>query len=201
MLRKLTVGVLATSMSLCAWAEDDHYHQQSAHVHGLGTMNVAVDGNSLFLELEIPAQNLVGFEHAPETEAQAEAVKKVEQRLRAGRDLFQPSTQAGCELQDVTIHSALLNDEATDPTDAHQDSHHDDHHPEEHRAADDEPDLHADFELYYQYSCRESEQLTTLELTLFRHFPGLERLAVQFIGHGGQGHQELSAQKPVLTLR
>ncbi|MCF7994732.1 MAG: DUF2796 domain-containing protein, partial [Chromatiaceae bacterium] len=68
----LALGPLGLSSSL-AHNEDEHYRQQGAHVHGVGQLNVAVDGSALLVELISPAMDLVGFEHAPRNEAQRTA--------------------------------------------------------------------------------------------------------------------------------
>ena len=38
-------------------------HAEEAHIHGLATLTLALEGNSLEIEFESPAANLVGFEH------------------------------------------------------------------------------------------------------------------------------------------
>ena len=55
-----------------AHAADEHDHEHGslgAHEHGVGRLNAALDGQTLELELESPAMNLVGFEHAATTDA------------------------------------------------------------------------------------------------------------------------------------
>ena len=53
-----------------------------AHEHGSATLNIAVDGDSLFLEFESPADNIVGFEHAPENDQQTAAIKQALDKLQ-----------------------------------------------------------------------------------------------------------------------
>jgi hypothetical protein len=43
--------------------------QEHAHVHGLVSLNVAVDGRILTVQLEAPLDSLLGFEHRPRTDA------------------------------------------------------------------------------------------------------------------------------------
>ena len=46
--------------------DDDLAHRQyDSHVHGMGTLNLVADGSEVHIELDSPAANLVGFEHAP----------------------------------------------------------------------------------------------------------------------------------------
>ena len=43
-----------------------------AHVHGIGKLNVAFDGNNLIIELTSPAVNIVGFEHQAQNQKEEE---------------------------------------------------------------------------------------------------------------------------------
>ncbi|MEX5543051.1 ZrgA family zinc uptake protein, partial [Pseudomonas poae] len=55
-----------------AHAHEDHDHEHGslgAHEHGVGRLNAVLDGQTLELELESPAMNLVGFEHLATTAA------------------------------------------------------------------------------------------------------------------------------------
>ena len=49
--------------ALCVNAEE--FEQHHAHEHGKVTLNVAIDESTLVVELDAPAINVVGFEHAP----------------------------------------------------------------------------------------------------------------------------------------
>jgi len=49
-------------------------HAAPAHVHGVAKMDLAVDGNKLTLSMEMPLDNLVGFEHLPKTDKQKAAL-------------------------------------------------------------------------------------------------------------------------------
>ena len=95
-MRKQFASALAfVAMSLLmtsARAEEDH-RELGPHVHGHGTLNIAVDDKAVSMELEVPGMDLVGFEHAASTEDQKAAVDKAKAQLdkAAGRLLA-----AGC---------------------------------------------------------------------------------------------------------
>ena len=50
-----------------------HAHEEhaslDAHEHGVASLNVALDGQTLEIQLQSPAMNLVGFEHEAKSEA------------------------------------------------------------------------------------------------------------------------------------
>ena len=60
-------------------AEDSHEHdsehtvetrQLESHEHGVSTLKIAIEGQNEQMELESPANDIVGFEHAPENNKQ-----------------------------------------------------------------------------------------------------------------------------------
>lgn len=73
-------------LPFAAQAHDDHDHDHAhgslgKHEHGVAQLNVALDGKTLELELDSPAMNLVGFEHAASTDADKAAVAKARAQL------------------------------------------------------------------------------------------------------------------------
>lgn len=71
--------------------EHDHDHEHGslgAHEHGVGRLNAALDGQTLELELESPAMNLVGFEHAATSDADKAKVAAARAQLEKPLALF-----------------------------------------------------------------------------------------------------------------
>ena len=66
-MRRLLLALPFAMLPLAvAHAADEHDHAHGslgAHEHGVGRLNAGLDGQTLELELESPAMNLVGFEH------------------------------------------------------------------------------------------------------------------------------------------
>ncbi len=59
------------------------------HVHGLGTLQLVMEGNRLTIELCLPAMDVVGFEHAPREAKHKEAVKKAVALLKDSRQILE----------------------------------------------------------------------------------------------------------------
>jgi hypothetical protein len=150
--------------------------QAKAHVHGAGKMAIAIDGATISIELEAPAADIVGFEHAGKTKAQQEALARARASLSAPLSLFRPSEAAGCKVQAATVEHKL------DTTQAKSD------------------DTHAEFEGRYTLACTDMSQLTSLAFDYFKAFPDAGRLDVILIGPKGQSKFEVSRAKPVLGL-
>ena len=65
----IIIVVTATGPLFSAIQAGEHHHHD-AHVHGVAHLNVALEGNDLYIELTSPAANIVGFEHDPRTQNQ-----------------------------------------------------------------------------------------------------------------------------------
>ena len=82
----MRTGVLfAVGFGLVAAAGAGHAQQRQAgaHEHGRGTLNIALEGTRLTMELEAPGADIVGFEHKAKTQKQTTAVEKAEAQLEA----------------------------------------------------------------------------------------------------------------------
>src|SRR5690606_12713106 len=155
----------------------DHDHQQhgslTAHEHGVASLNVALDGQTLEIQLQSPAINLLGFEHEAASEADRARVADVRRQLEQPQALFALPIEARCTLREHELDSPLF----AGPE-------HADH--EDGRG-------HSDIDASYRFTCASADALGALELgNFFASFPGTEKLQVQLIGPGGQQGAELS---------
>jgi hypothetical protein len=171
-------------------AQQGHHHgHHAAHEHGVAELKVAVDGANLFVEFVSPLDNLVGFEHAPATVAQREALRRAELRLRDFPAMFALPQAAGCVLESVTLDGPWL-----------QTAEHD--HPHDEHAAHTEPDAggHAELVAAYQLVCAHPEALDGLETGLFTHFPRLQQIRAERASIRGQSAITLRAGRVRLPL-
>lgn len=195
--------------------------QHGAHVHGVATLNLALDGDHLYLELDSPAANLVGFEHPPGDVNEWQAVDQALEALRAGQDLFLPSPAAGCWLVSAEVEDPWHDDKEHDhdhEAGAHHEEEHAEHdhdagerhedehgehdhdagepHTEEQAEHDHEAAEHADIHAKYLFECARPVELTGLEVRLFERFPATERLRLQYVLGADQGAVTLTAGQP-----
>ena len=155
-----------------------------AHVHGHGSLLIALEGNNLQLVFDLPAADIVGFEHAAITSEHKAKLGAVEQMLSSSDAAF--SIEGGqCRVVNQDI-------------DLPHHSRHDDHHEEEpephHKEADndeqDHHESHADVSLRYQLTCKSSP--IGLTVSLFNNAPSLGEINAQWITDSSQGQQDLS---------
>ena len=117
--------------------------QQSAHVHGIATLNLAMEGDELEIEFVSPAGNIVGFEHEAVTAAERRAIRDAIEQLRKGNELFDLPLAASCSLHVAAVEHGHGEEEKRE--DGHgQDAKHDDG--DEHGHASEEGDTHSGHE-------------------------------------------------------
>jgi hypothetical protein len=172
--------------------ELDHEHGSlSAHEHGVGRLNAALDGQTLELELESPAMNLVGFEHAATTDVDKAKVAAARAQLEKPLVLFNLPKAAGCVIATQELESPLFGDKP-DADDDHDEADKDGH--EHHH---DHSEIHA----HYQFSCSAPGALKTLDLAnLFNTFPATQKIQVQLISPSGQQGVEVTAKAAALKF-
>lgn len=211
----LTIALSATSVS----ASESHGHRHhEAHVHGIGSLNLAMEGKEVHLELDSPAANIVGFEHAPTNEGERQTLKQAIATLQDGGRLFRFSEAAGCRLVNAEIDTPLAEHHQDGEAHHHADDHHaDDRHAddhdhghekskrEDHSHEDHEQDAghdetHSDITAEYRFNCQNPENLQALDVDLFKAFPATERLNVQYVGPRGQGAVTLTASNPTVKF-
>lgn len=176
-----------------AVAHDEHDHEHGtlgAHEHGVARLDVALDGNTLELELDSPAMNLVGFEHAATSDADKATVARVREQLAAPSSLFTLDAAAGCDLTQQTLESPLFGQAPAVHEHEHEKP---DAHAHEHG--------HSDIHARYALTCTTPGALTQLDLApLFQHFPTTRTLHVQLIGPNGQKGQEATATQATVAF-
>ena len=175
-----------------AQAHDDHDHEHGslgAHEHGVASLNVALDGQNLELQIDSPAMNFVGFEHAAKSDADKAKVAAAKAELEKPVELFGLAAGA-CQVTKQELESPLFGG---------HDHHHDEAHEHGHAHADEHE--HSDIEASYQLSCKQADALKQLDLSeLFKRFPATQKIQVQLIGPSGQQGAELTAAQPRLNF-
>lgn len=177
------------------------------HVHGHGELLIAKEGDEMQLQFSLPAADLLGFEHAPETKSERMQRVRIQNTLSKSQNVF--TTDGACSvvsqetaLPDLFLHSAGGHDEhhEHDEHDEH-DEHHDhdesDHHEHDEHHDHDEHERHTNIALDYQLQC--SQDVKNITVTLFKSATSLEAIEVQWITEQGQGITAVTATQPSLS--
>jgi hypothetical protein len=189
-MKTVTLCVLAFFPAAIALAGEAEHREHGTHEHGVAQLNVALDGNELWIELSSPAMNIVGFEYTPGNAEQRAAVHEAAETLNDGARVFGTSPAAGCQLAEAKVTTDIEQAEGVHPEAAAE-------HGEE-----DEPSgaIHSEFQASYRFECAAPEALERLEVHLFDLFPGTEEVEAQVIGGAGQTAAELTAAAPNLAF-
>lgn len=197
-------AALLLGSALAAMPAAAEHREHGAHEHGIGKLNVVLEEHDLHIELDSPAANLVGFEHAPHTAEQEKVLNQAVSRLKHGADLFALPRAAACRLESAALESPLFEGETAEhhETPPHHEEHEGAHpHGEGHAQHDGGEEAghgHADIRAHYRFHCDNPSQLDGMTVRLFELFPGTGELEVQLLTPGKQGAAELTAGNPRL---
>ncbi len=175
-----------------------------AHVHGTGEVNLAQEGQSLYIELTLPAHDALGFETI-KTKAQKKALYKALETMEAPGLWVLPAS-AECKL--VEAHASAGGHDHDDDHDHHHDSkhdHHDDHNHHHDSKHDDEHDHHdhsehLDLQATYNFTCNVPANLSSIKTDLFNRFERSEKLSLQGLTDRGSVKVTLAPAKPEAAL-
>ena len=187
------LGLVAMALLAYPTRGEEGHRELGPHVHGHGTLNIAIEDKRVSLELEVPGMDIVGFEHAPSTDDQKSAVEKAKARLEKPLGVFSLPAAAGCTVAEVKV--------AIEAEHAHHDGDDEKHdakddHDHDHDAAGG----HNQFEATYALDCANPSELTTITFDYFALFVGAHDLTVNVVTAKGQSKYEVSRSKPTLDL-
>ncbi len=187
---------LAVSQAVQAHEHEHEHGSLGAHEHGVARLNAVLDGQALELELESPAMNLVGFEHAPSTDADKAKVAAARTQLEQPLVLFSLPKAAACTVAKQELESPLFGDKP-DADD------HDDDHDEDAKSSDghEHHHEHSEIHAHYQFTCAKPDALKDLDLgQIFKTFPATQKIQVQLISPNGQQGVEATAKAATLKF-
>ena len=151
-----------TQQTVHAKGSPEHH----AHAHGAGKLEIIAEGNYLWINVNLPSADVVGFEHAPTGEAEKAQLNSALQTLQAPDSLFVMNAPAVCSLKQGTVATALLNTQMAQAE-------------------------HADFDATYEWYCAKPAEIKSISITLFSQFKSLHTLKADYIINGKQGGAEL----------
>jgi hypothetical protein len=152
------------------------------HVHGVASLQIAIDEKTMTLDFSGPLDNLIGFEHVPRNAKQKAAVKAMSDSLNKADQFFIPTADAQCTLQSVKLDSLVLESKATQDKEEKSQQH------EEERG-------HADIDGEFIFACKQIGKLHDLEVKLFDAYPNLRQLKVEVATLKKQAVAKLTADQ------
>ena len=117
---------------------------ERAHEHGVGTLSIAVQGDEVEIELNVPGSDVVGFEHIPSSESERQEIMKGVKSLQNVKGIITLSSEAKCRVENIEVSSDLMEDQKDDHGDSHK-------HKHEAKDHDDHKDGHKDKEIHAEF--------------------------------------------------
>jgi len=156
--------------------DHDHDHQHDAlgqrkHVHGAVTFNIALEGETLAVELDVPADNVVGFEKSPRNDAERKAIADANAWFASGRSIAAVPRNAGCRLLAVDFTPPKFGSG------------------------------HADYRARFAYRCPNPAALDWVELPALNRLLEIEKVEVNVVTASVQRQTELAAGSTRVSLK
>lgn len=191
---KRALPFLAALIASPALAQETR--QLGAHEHGVGELNIAVEGNIVAIELHAPGADIVGFEYEATTAEDRAELEAAVAALARPLDLFVMPEAAACT---VTRASAELEGDHDEEEHDHEEhaGDHGEHDQEEHASEAGHSEFHAE----YLLTCASPEALTRIEFAYFDRFENARELEVQIVTPAGAQAFDVKRADPVLDLR
>ncbi|MGZ2255927.1 zinc uptake protein ZrgA [Roseobacter sp. A03A-229] len=183
----------------------DDTRQLGAHEHGVGQLNMAIEGTTVALELHAPGADIVGFEYEATSAEDRAAVDAAVATLARPLELFVFPTAAECS---VTEASAKLEIDEAHGDHGHDDHGHDDHaHKQDDHAHDHDHEAHAEeaghseFHAEYTLNCANPDALSGISFAYFDTFENAQKLEMQIVSEAGAQALDVTRAAPELNLR
>ena len=161
----------------------------AAHVHGVGKLDVVLDDKTLSLHLDSPLINLIGFEHAANSDKDRQAAKDMAKTLRNAAAMFVTSAAAGCTVSSVNLTSAAIEPALLGQSNSAAKA-----------AGHADEDGHADLDADFVFQCAAPEKLQAMDVKLFDAFKGFVSIDVQLVTAKRQAAAKLTAASSSLAF-
>ncbi len=190
-MKLLSLLALSTLAASPAFAQETR--QLDSHEHGVGQLDIAIDGSQVAMELHAPGADIVGFEYGAESDGDIASVDAALLILAQPLDLFVVPDAAKCIVVDARAEL-----ESEDEHDNHEDGDedHDDHEGEDHV----EEAGHTEFHSEYLLECGDITALSEISFAYFTAFPNALEVEVQVISDQGATAFEVERDAPMLDL-
>lgn len=175
-MKRMAWGLIVTGALGMQAAQAEEHRQLGAHVHGHGALNIAVDGTGVSMFLDVPGMDVLGFEHAPASDAERAAKNEAEAKLAKPLELFGLPAAAGCKVSTAKVEIEGGNGPEHDH------------------------DGHLDYNAAYELECASPGEITEIAFGYFAAFKGAQGLTVTLVASNLQKTYEVSRDKPALKF-
>ena len=200
MRKNIYYSLLLSALVTVSVAEETR--QVDKHEHGVGELNIAVEGNSIDLEFMIPGADIVGFEYKAKSEAEIALVNDALIKFDEFNNIFSIPSTSNCNLVEAEIS---INQGDNHKDEHNHDEHEDEHDHDDHGEHDDhdehDEEAHNEFVAHYSFNCGNIKEIDRISFPYFTTFPNSGELEVQFVSEIGSTSFEVEGDEPFIDLK
>ena len=200
MRKNIYYSLLLSALVTVSVAEETR--QVDKHEHGVGELNIAVEGNSIDLEFMIPGADIVGFEYKAKSEADIALVNDALIKFNEFNNIFSIPSTSNCNLVEAEIS---INQGDNHKDEHNHDEHEDEHDHDDHGEHDDhdehDEEAHNEFVAHYSFNCGNIKEIDRISFPYFTTFPNSGELEVQFVSEIGSTSFEVEGDEPFIDLK
>ena len=204
MRKSIYYSLILSAMISVAAAEETR--QVDKHEHGVGELNIAIEGSSINLEFMIPGADIVGFEYKAKSDEDISLVNTALTKFDDFSNIFTIPNAANCNLVEAEI-AINQGDDHDDEHDHEEHEEHDEHEHEEHEGHDEHEheehgeETHNEFVAHYSFTCGNVKEIDRINFTYFTTFPNSGELEIQFVSEMGSTSFEVEGDEPFINLK
>ena len=147
----------AAFAAIAAPAGAQETRETSAHEHGVGTVEIAVEDGTVMIDLHAPGMDIAGFEYGPESPADIQAVSDAVMQLTRASGIVELDAAAGCRPVEALAHR-------------HGEDHAEHEDGEAHAEDEHAEGGHSEFHARYVFACEDADALATVSFPFFERF-------------------------------
>ena len=164
--------VLVSTLSTATFAES-HGKSLGAHVHGSIKLEMAVEGKTIELELEGPAESFLGFEYLPMTSKEKTKYSEAESLWK--KDLLTKlvvlDSKLGCTFSENSFKQDIDEDETKEAQAKLK------------KGEKKESGVHSDIEAKAKITCTQDLKGQSVTIGVRKHYPSIKKLVIEMVGN------------------
>lgn len=177
-MKNMSLILSALLLSSVALARDHHHKHGKgigAHEHGAIKLEMAVEGKTIEIDLDGPAESFLGFEYKPVTVEEKKVFSAAESLWKKDllTKLFVLDKKLGCKSSEVSFKQDIDEDEKPAKRTHDRDS----------RKAS---GIHSDVEAKAKIICAKDLKGQTIVVSVKKNYPHIKKLSIELVGSSVQ---------------
>lgn len=168
------MSLVLSTLLLSSVAMADHHHGKGvgAHEHGAIKLEMAVEGKTIELDLDGPAESFIGFEYTPATAKEKKTFSDAEALWTKDllTKLFVLDKKLGCTASEVSFKQEIDEEETKEAQKNLK------------LGQKSESGFHSDVEATAKIICKQDLAGKTVVVSVKKHYPHIKRLSIDLVG-------------------